>query len=357
MRPDPASPRATAADILAALSRASARRGDASLARTRLAECLTSLLSAGSARTGAVALEAAAELARAIGQPERAVEFYGARERIARRAKAADAPDAATARDHALEKLRADLGPTRFDEAWAASRATPYPLEFYVSTVLHWLEGLEWKLSSEALPGGAPAAAGPAPTAAADETTTMGSTAHLIERVREGSTDARDQLTRRYLAPLRRFAHGRLPARARDLLDTDDLVQMTMMRGLEKAGAIRSTTKGGFFAYLRRILVNQVRDEIRHRARRPRPVELDQDLPSSAPSPLDAVLEAETLDAYRAALARLPRRRRDALVLRVEYGLPYQDVADEVGCRTPNAARMLVARALESVTKQMQRRP
>lgn len=38
---------------------------------------------------------------------------------------------------------------------------------------------------------------------------------------------------RSYLAPLRRWAHGRLPAGARDLLATDDLVQETLLRTLK----------------------------------------------------------------------------------------------------------------------------
>lgn len=344
MKRRPSESATTAADLLAILSLVSSRRGDASLARTRLAECLTSLLSESSTRTAAVAMDAAAELAVVLDQPVRAVEFYGARDRIARRAKVRETSEAAKSREVELLKLQRLLGASRFHAAWAASRATPYPVEFYVSQVLHWVEGLEWALSDR--------------NAAEDasDSTTMGSTAHLLTRIRDGSVEARDQLTRRYLGPLKRFAHGRLPRRSRDLLDTDDLVQMTMIRGIEKAGSIRTAQRGGFFAYLRRILINQVRDEIRRHGRRPRIEPLDESVRSPAPTPLDAVLEAETFDAYRAALAKLPRRQRDALRLRVEYGLPYQEVSDELGLRSANAARMLVSRALGSVTKSMRRR-
>jgi RNA polymerase sigma-70 factor (ECF subfamily) len=52
-------------------------------------------------------------------------------------------------------------------------------------------------------------------------------TVALIRRVRDGDSVARDTLLKRYLPALRRWAHGRLPASARDLSDTDDLVQVT----------------------------------------------------------------------------------------------------------------------------------
>ena len=51
------------------------------------------------------------------------------------------------------------------------------------------------------------------------------SSVELLERARAGDSDALDRLLGRYLPRLRRWASGRLPRRARDLSDTDDLVQ------------------------------------------------------------------------------------------------------------------------------------
>ena len=51
----------------------------------------------------------------------------------------------------------------------------------------------------------------------------MDSTAALLEKIREGDAEAQDQLVRRYLPRLQQWASGRLPARTRDLFDTDDL--------------------------------------------------------------------------------------------------------------------------------------
>jgi len=94
-------------------------------------------------------------------------------------------------------------------------------------------------------------------------------TVALIRRIRDGDSVARDTLLKRYLPALRRWAHGRLPASARDLSDTDDLVQVTLMRALNNIDEFDARHTGSFLAYLRQILLNQVRDELRRQQRRP----------------------------------------------------------------------------------------
>src|SRR5262245_3023595 len=78
------------------------------------------------------------------------------------------------------------------------------------------------------------------------------STAARIQRVKSGDAGARDLLLCRFLVPMRRWAHGRLPGRARDLLDTDDLVQDTLLRTLNHLGSLPLEGEGSFLAYLRR---------------------------------------------------------------------------------------------------------
>src|SRR6476660_6142279 len=89
------------------------------------------------------------------------------------------------------------------------------------------------------------------------------STTTLLNRVREGDEAARERLLARYLPLLKRWAHGRLPRYARDLSETDGLVQVTWIRALSRAGEFESRREGAFLAYLWRILLNALRDEIR----------------------------------------------------------------------------------------------
>ena len=68
------------------------------------------------------------------------------------------------------------------------------------------------------------------------------STASLLSRIRAGDDSAQELLLERYLPALRRWATGRLPWRARHLADTDDIVQITLVRTLKKVRGVRTTT-------------------------------------------------------------------------------------------------------------------
>ena len=58
----------------------------------------------------------------------------------------------------------------------------------------------------------------------------------LLERVRAGDAAALNRLMDRYLPRLSRWASGRLPRYARDLSDTDDLVEDTLIRSVANLG-------------------------------------------------------------------------------------------------------------------------
>ena len=64
----------------------------------------------------------------------------------------------------------------------------------------------------------------------------------------------------------------------RDLNDTDDLVQVTLVKALSRLDDFDSAGPGAFLAYLRMALLNQVRDEIRRHQRRPEHAEIDTKL-------------------------------------------------------------------------------
>ena len=178
-------------------------------------------------------------------------------------------------------------------------------------------------------------------------------TAGLLVRVREGDESARERLFARVLPALTRWAHHRLPAGARDLAETDDLVQMTVTRALDRLDAFESRGEGAFLAYLRQILLNLVRDQIRRSATRPRATELNETLPDPGPSLLERTVRHETLERYEAALAELEPEQREAVLMRVEFGYSHQAIAEALGKSTADAARMMVARALVAVARRM----
>jgi RNA polymerase sigma factor (sigma-70 family) len=197
-------------------------------------------------------------------------------------------------------------------------------------------------------PGG-PVASASATSGPGNAQPVLASTVALLQRYRTGDDAARDLLLARYLPMLRRWAHGRLPLFARGLADTDDLVQVTLLRALKHMGSFEPRREGAFLAYLRRILLNAIREEIRRTARRPSKAPLDEELPE--PNPW--WVEQDTFEAYEKALAALPQAQQEAVILRVEFGYTHQEIADAIGSPSANAARMFVARALVRLAEAM----
>ncbi len=187
-------------------------------------------------------------------------------------------------------------------------------------------------------------------------TVSLESTLTLLERARAGDRTAQDILLARYRPVLARWAHGRLPPGCRDLNETPDLVQMTLIRAYRNLDRFELRHEGAFLAYLRQILHNQVRDEIRRFKRLPPRTELRDDIPDGGPLPLEDRIGREAVERYEAALMRLPEEYRVAILLRVEMGYSYERVAEAMQRSTANAARLLVRRAILKLSEEMDER-
>lgn len=179
-------------------------------------------------------------------------------------------------------------------------------------------------------------------------------TMELLERARTGDRHALDELVARYLPRLRRWARGRLPQWARDLADTDDLVQDTLLRTLKGLGDFESRGEGALQAYLRQSILNRIRDQVRRAGRRPTQ-ELDPREPVKDPTPLEEAIGQETLERYERALGQLRDEDREAIVVRVELGGTYDEVAVALRKPSTDAARMAVGRALVRLAEAMGR--
>ena len=99
-------------------------------------------------------------------------------------------------------------------------------------------------------------------------------TIELVLKARSGDRSAVEVLLQRCLPELKRWAHGRLPAYARESLDTGDLVQEAALHLLKRVDEFEPQHVGAMQAYLRQSVINRIRDEIRRVVRRPAPVEL-----------------------------------------------------------------------------------
>jgi len=157
---------------------------------------------------------------------------------------------------------------------------------------------------------------------------------------------AREELFQRFVPILRRWAHRRLPAGARDLNETMDLVQITLLRALNRLDHFESQGEGAFLGYLRNILLNVVREETRRSARRGLQATVDETLVSPQASIVERVIGAQQIERYQHGLEQLSEEQRQAVILRLEFNYRYDQIAEAIGKNSADAARMTVVRAL-----------
>jgi RNA polymerase sigma factor (sigma-70 family) len=181
------------------------------------------------------------------------------------------------------------------------------------------------------------------------------STFHLIERARAGDQQALERLFARHLKPLQRWARGRLPKWARDLADTDDLVQDTLVQTFKRIEHFEPRHVGALQAYLRQAVLNRIRNELRRKGRQPHATDLDGIEVESAESPLEQAIGREAVEHYEVALQRLTAEEREAIIAKVELGYSHEELAEVLGKPTPDAARKTAHRALVRLAEEMKR--
>jgi RNA polymerase sigma factor (sigma-70 family) len=181
------------------------------------------------------------------------------------------------------------------------------------------------------------------------------STFHLIERARAGDEQALERLFARHLKPLQRWARGRLPKWARDLADTDDLVQDTLVQTFKRIENFEPRHVGALQAYLRQSVLNRIRNELRRKGRQPHATDLDGIEVENADSPLEQAIGQEAVERYEGALQRLKPEEREAIIARVEMGYSFEELAEALGKPTPDAARKTAHRALVRLAEEMKR--
>lgn len=182
-------------------------------------------------------------------------------------------------------------------------------------------------------------------------------TLDLLLRARAGDARALDDLFRRYLPRLRRWAHGRMPAAARDLADTEDLIQDTLLRTLRHVETLDPRSGAAFHCYLREALRNRLIDQARRAKSRPTHEEIGGEEVSPGPSPLEATIGIDLAERYERALGSLRTEDREAIVARMEMECSYEEMATHLRKPSADAARMAVSRALVRLAEAIDRAP
>jgi len=181
------------------------------------------------------------------------------------------------------------------------------------------------------------------------------STFDLIDRAKAGDQRAIERLFDRHLKPLQRWAKGRLPQWARDLADTEDLVQDVLLQTFKRIDNFEVRRVGALQAYLRQAVVNRVRDELRRKARQPEATDLNGLELELSPSPLEDAIGREAAERYQRALQVLKPEEREAIIGRIEMGYSYDELAQVLGKPSADAARKTAQRALVRLAEEMKR--
>jgi RNA polymerase sigma factor (sigma-70 family) len=172
------------------------------------------------------------------------------------------------------------------------------------------------------------------------------STATLVAKARVGDRSAENEIARRQLPELRRWARGQLPPAARAFGDTEDLVQDTVMRMLERLALIDVSRPGGLQNYLRRSFKNRLIDSLRRSGRRPAGPAL-RDPVDPRPSPQSELLARESAAKFQAAFEQLNTVDRALIGAWLEREWDYAKIARALKKPTANAARVAVYRACD----------
>ena len=180
------------------------------------------------------------------------------------------------------------------------------------------------------------------------------STFELLDLARRGDETALDRLFARHLEPLQRWATGRLPAWARGMTDTDDLVQDTLLRTFKRVESFEPRRVGALQAYLRQAVLNRLRDELR-KHHPPTTTDLEELEIEAGDSPLDQAIGREAVERYERALERLRPEDREAIIARLELGMSFEELTVALAKPSLAAARKATQRAVVRLAEEIKK--
>jgi RNA polymerase sigma-70 factor, ECF subfamily len=184
---------------------------------------------------------------------------------------------------------------------------------------------------------------------------TLDTTWQLLARARAGDPQALERLFARHLPPLQRWARGRLPKWARQMTETDDLVQDALAQTFRRLDHVEANGVGALGGYLRQAVLNRIRDELRRSGRTPPSVDLCTVDVAGGQSPLEQAIGREGVERYERALQQLSTADREAIVGRLELGYSYEELAEALGKPSAEAARKAAQRALLKLAGELRR--
>jgi RNA polymerase sigma-70 factor, ECF subfamily len=161
-------------------------------------------------------------------------------------------------------------------------------------------------------------------------TVTNPTDAELVESCLAGRRDAFDVLVERHQRHVYQLCYRFVGNHE----DASDLAQDVFLRAYRALGNFKGHASVGTWLY--RIAVNVCLNKVGAKTPKPEALEPllaanDQRTASHAENAADALLRGERAVQVRAAIARLPKKQRATLILRVYHELPHEAIAGILG--------------------------
>ncbi len=160
---------------------------------------------------------------------------------------------------------------------------------------------------------------------------------------------------------LRFMARSLLDEALKTRIEASDLVQETYLKAYKQFEQFSGATERELIAWMRQILVHNIRDQAKHHRRHGRDMRLQESLEAmldrsstavhealatSTCSPVEQAAKREQAVLLANALERLPADHQAVFELRNIKHVSFDEIARRMG-RSPNAVRKLWARTLE----------
>ena len=192
------------------------------------------------------------------------------------------------------------------------------------------------------------------------------STSDLVDKARAGDPDAFGVLVEQHRRRLESFVELRVWDKLRSLVETEDIIQETLIRAHSSIGEFEWRGESSFFRWLAAIaehVILDLRRRLLETMKRPGNrlvslVEISHADPvkpfgagkKTAPTPSQVLRRKERLKRLKEAIAHLSPDHREVIFLCLIWGLSISEASQRLE-RSPNAISMLLLRAIRSLRK------
>jgi len=167
---------------------------------------------------------------------------------------------------------------------------------------------------------------------------------HLVARAQQGDLPAFEELVRMYQREIYNLACRIV----QDPEEAKDMAQQTFMQAFLHIRDFRHQSQ--FRTWLFRIAINQCYNFLKSKKKFGEPVDSQELTLVAEDSPEAGLTASEERQRLYAALERLPAKQRAVLALKLERGLSYKEISEELG-GTAGAARVNYCQALKTLKK------